>query len=212
MSSKQNKSRRSTVPSLAALASQAVEEHLNNVRDKIPDEAEDRVADRRRRLHAELAALSDEKQEYINERMAELALERELALEHMNVASAKTNQYCTKCKKFYIEDESKCSVPGCVHSCSVKSYDDEEDEDSDYKPYECWFENNVMEELDNRKKDKNAESSFCLDYISYDGEDSHVYNEPSQSGYTKCWICALPFCNHDFEKHYDKCRARASIR
>ena len=76
-------SRSNRVPSLAELASHAVEERLNNMCDEIPDEAEDRIADRRRRLRAELAVLANEKQDYINERMAELALEREMALEHI---------------------------------------------------------------------------------------------------------------------------------
>lgn len=69
-------SRSNIIPSLAELASRAVEERLNNMCDEIPDEAEDRIADRRQRLHAELAVLANEKQEYINKRMVELSLER----------------------------------------------------------------------------------------------------------------------------------------
>ena len=205
-------SRSNRVPSLAELASHAVEERLNNMCDEIPDEAEDRIADRRRRLRAELAVLANEKQDYINERMAELALEREMALEHMSVATGKSNQYCTKCKKIYIEDKSKCSVPGCVHSCSAES-DEAEEEDSDYRPYECWFENNVMKEIANRKMDKKDKIYVCLDFFSYGSNIcSDDFNEPSKTGYTKCWICSLPFCSRDFEKHYDRCRAKASTR
>ena len=204
-------SRSNIIPSLAELASRAVEERLNNMCDEIPDEAEDRIADRRQRLHAELAVLANEKQEYINKRMVELSLERETALEHMSVATGKSNQYCTKCKKIYIEDESKCSVPGCVHACSAESHEDEE-EGSDYRPYECWFENNVMGEIANMTKGEKDKNIFSLDSFSYDSNIFFDFNEPSKTGCTKCWICSLPFCNRDFEKHYDKCRAKASIR
>mmetsp|Transcript_26430 Transcript_26430/g.76279 ORF Transcript_26430/g.76279 Transcript_26430/m.76279 type:complete len:245 (-) Transcript_26430:692-1426(-) len=151
--------------------------------------------------------------------MTELAQERGKALEHMSVASGKSNQYCTKCEKFYVANESKCSVPGCSHTCSAESNEDEEEEeDSDCDAskrswsleesccpdYECWYENNMMEEEAKKKIDKKAKKSDFGHYFDL--------REPSKTGYTKCWICSLPFCNRDFEKHYDRCRAKAGLR
>ena len=189
-------------PSLATLACRAVETYFRALRDELWEH------------HRKTPDVKKTNSWWRQHEPAAAA-----ALVHMSVAPGGPNRYCGDCEQFHLVAEDKCSVSGCEHTCECYNFETPFEmfyEKSTIPGHFGWYENNVM-----RAKQEAQERGEVVDKRRWPKLSGHPgvepdlyrrYRIPSKTGYTKCWICSVPFCNFHFEEHYITCRVEADQR